>query len=171
MRRASGWRGNYRKNIEKILFKNHRHFTLTPTTLTYSKNANTPPLQIISLTKPSPLALTQHNGLLTLKRNMKPILVLTSNEAGNLNNWKETISKQISQILTNDTWIATSGRYVTMPVDCIQEPDCVGFLWKLGRRVKSWGRKYCVLKDGVMYFYGGEGEVRIFFFDFFKIIF
>jgi hypothetical protein len=59
--------------------------------------------------------------------------------------------------LRDDDYIQNCGKFVTMPPETILNPDCAGFLWKLGRRVKSWGRKYFVLKDACLWVYGGCG--------------
>lgn len=140
--------------------KIYRHFTLTRTTLSYSKTPTSPPLKIISLWKPSPLSLTLNaNSILTLSRGHTPLLLLTASSPVTLETWMETMATLISNC--EDKWVENSGRLVSLVgAEKIGNPDCSGWVWKLGRRVKSWGRRFCVLKDAVVYFFNSQqGEV------------
>ncbi|XP_021950287.1 uncharacterized protein LOC110847619 [Folsomia candida] len=133
-----------------------RHFTLTRTTLSYSKTPTSPPLKIISLWKPSPLSLTLNaNSILTLSRGHTPLLLLTASSPVTLETWMETMATLISNC--EDKWVENSGRLVSLVgAEKIGNPDCSGWVWKLGRRVKSWGRRFCVLKDAVVYFFNSQ---------------
>ena len=43
---------------------------------------------------------------------------------------------------------------VSIPALSIRDPDCHGYLSKLGQgKVKTWKRRYCVLKNGYLYYY------------------
>ena len=42
------------------------------------------------------------------------------------------------------------------PPEAIFNPDCSGHLGKLGRRLKTWTRRFCVLKDACIYFFSSE---------------
>ncbi|XP_032219051.1 FK506-binding protein 5 isoform X1 [Nematostella vectensis] len=42
---------------------------------------------------------------------------------------------------------------VSIPALSIRHPDCHGYLSKQGHKVKSWKRRYCVLKNGYLYYY------------------
>lgn len=42
---------------------------------------------------------------------------------------------------------------VGLPALDIKKPDCFGYLSKCGRTVRTWKKRYCVLKDACIYYY------------------
>ncbi|GLH04087.1 Regulator of G-protein signaling loco, partial [Gryllus bimaculatus] len=46
-------------------------------------------------------------------------------------------------------WLAV----ISHSIERNTQPDCFGYLMKLGQRWKAWQRRYCVLKDACLYFY------------------
>lgn len=73
----------------------------------------------------------------------------------------EVLDQTIRQAVQDDKWVAISGRHVMGPPDDIPFPDCIGVLNKLGRRFKTWSKRFCVLKDACLYVYlGGDEQVR-----------
>lgn len=52
-----------------------------------------------------------------------------------------------------DHWLDISNRNLKLAASAVQQPDCFGYLMKLGHRWKAWKRRYCVLKDACLYFY------------------
>lgn len=42
---------------------------------------------------------------------------------------------------------------VSIPALSIRDPDCHGYLYKQGHNIKTWRRRYFVLKNGFLYYY------------------
>ncbi|XP_031558790.1 dentin sialophosphoprotein-like [Actinia tenebrosa] len=42
---------------------------------------------------------------------------------------------------------------VSIPALSIKDPECHGYLSKKGHHIKNWKRRYCVLKNGYLYYY------------------
>ena len=42
---------------------------------------------------------------------------------------------------------------VSIPALAIRDPDCHGYLYKKGHNMKTWRRRYFVLKNGFLYYY------------------
>ncbi|XP_043234783.1 serine/arginine repetitive matrix protein 2-like isoform X2 [Amphibalanus amphitrite] len=59
-------------------------------------------------------------------------------------------------------WQLEARRFAAGPPDLIPAPDCCGFLIRLGFKWRDWTRLYCVLKDGVLYFYRSDGDTAAF---------
>jgi tripartite motif-containing protein 2/3 len=43
---------------------------------------------------------------------------------------------------------------VSLSALSIRDPDCHGFLFKQGYNIRSWKKRYCVLKDHQLFYYG-----------------
>lgn len=52
-----------------------------------------------------------------------------------------------------DQWLDISNRNLKLAASAVQQPDCFGYVMKLGHKWKAWKRRYCVLKDACLYFY------------------
>ncbi|XP_019618795.1 PREDICTED: tripartite motif-containing protein 3-like [Branchiostoma belcheri] len=59
-----------------------------------------------------------------------------------------------------DVWLDISMNNVRLPALSIPEPDYHGYLSKLGYVHKVWRRRYCVLKDGCLYYYTDYNSKR-----------
>lgn len=53
----------------------------------------------------------------------------------------------------NEASLDVSSHNVGLPALSIKDPDCHGYLTKLGNHIKTWKRRYCVLKDACLYYY------------------
>ena len=58
-----------------------------------------------------------------------------------------------SMFIQTDTWLDISSHNVGLSALSIKQPDCHGYLTKMGNRRKNWKRRYCVLKDACLYYY------------------
>ncbi|KAH1016350.1 hypothetical protein HUJ04_007586 [Dendroctonus ponderosae] len=67
--------------------------------------------------------------------------------------WVEVIEKTLSECQAVDEYLEETKRNLTLSPNSISDPDCFGYLIKLGTQWKSWSRRYCVLKDAALYFY------------------
>ena len=55
--------------------------------------------------------------------------------------------------LQTNTWLDISSHNVGLSALSIKQPDCHGYLTKMGNKRKNWKRRYCVLKDACLYYY------------------
>ncbi|XP_077866789.1 uncharacterized protein LOC102802682 [Saccoglossus kowalevskii] len=69
------------------------------------------------------------------------------------NGWANALSGASNPKVSSDPWIDISVHNVGLPSLSITNPDCHGYLYKVGGRRKVWRRRYCVLKDACMYYY------------------
>ncbi|XP_069699614.1 microtubule-associated protein futsch isoform X3 [Periplaneta americana] len=67
--------------------------------------------------------------------------------------WLAVISHSIERNAQVDQWLDISNRNLKLAASAVQQPDCFGYLMKLGHKWKAWKRRYCVLKDACLYFY------------------
>jgi hypothetical protein len=64
-----------------------------------------------------------------------------------------------------DQWLDISNKNLKLAASAVQQPDCFGYLMKLGHKWKAWKRRYCVLKDACLYFYqdgSSDGALGVF---------
>nr|CAD7595190.1 unnamed protein product [Timema genevievae] len=67
--------------------------------------------------------------------------------------WLAVVSHSIERNAQMDEWLDISKRNLKLSPSAVQQPDCFGYLMKLGEKWKSWKRRYCVLKDACLFFY------------------
>ncbi|XP_033640520.1 uncharacterized protein LOC117300807 isoform X1 [Asterias rubens] len=67
--------------------------------------------------------------------------------------WAKHITEAAKPQNTSDIWIDISTHNVGLPALSIKNPDCQGFLNKMGAVRKSWKKRFCVLKDACLYYY------------------
>ena len=67
--------------------------------------------------------------------------------------WAKHITEAAKPQNTSDIWLDISTHNVGLPALSIKNPDCHGFLNKLGAIRKNWKRRFCVLKDACLYYY------------------
>jgi hypothetical protein len=70
-----------------------------------------------------------------------------------MNRWASAMSSAAMATAKADTWLDVSSHNVGLPALSIKNPDCHGFLTKMGNRRRNWKRRYCVLKDACLYYY------------------
>jgi len=58
---------------------------------------------------------------------------------------------RLFQLLSS--WMDVSSHNVEVPALSIKNPDCHGYLLKVGNRHRTWRRRYCVLKYACLYYY------------------
>jgi PH domain len=52
-----------------------------------------------------------------------------------------------------ESWLDVSSHNVGVAALSIKDPDCHGFLTKVGNHCRTWRRRYCVLKNACLYYY------------------
>lgn len=80
-------------------------------------------------------------------------LHLAADTSNAKNRWVEVISRAIADSQIVDEFLEETKRNLVLSPSAIPNPDCFGYLVKLGTQWKSWSRRYCVLKDACLYFY------------------
>ncbi|XP_012267447.2 beta-1-syntrophin isoform X2 [Athalia rosae] len=97
-----------------------------------------------------------------------PTLHLGADTEDAANRWATVIKEAVEKNNQGDTWVNASLRLQQMPPCTIQRPDCFGYLSKQQQAFQSrefgssWSRRYCVLKDAVLYFYDDANAERAF---------
>ncbi|XP_078584372.1 uncharacterized protein LOC144866688 isoform X4 [Branchiostoma floridae x Branchiostoma japonicum] len=74
--------------------------------------------------------------------------------------WSRLLNQASAQSAKLDVWLDISMNNVRLPALSIPEPDFHGYLSKLGYVHKVWRRRYCVLKDGCLYYYTDYNSKR-----------
>jgi len=67
--------------------------------------------------------------------------------------WASLLNKATAEESSMDNWIDASAHNVRLPALSISNVDCSGYLHKMGGHYKSWKKRYCVLKDGCLFYY------------------
>ncbi|XP_044253197.1 uncharacterized protein LOC123004146 [Tribolium madens] len=85
-------------------------------------------------------------------------LHLAADNSTALNRWYDVINRAINDSQTVDEFVEKTKNNLTLAPNSISNPDCFGYLVKLGTQWKSWSKRYCVLKDACLYFYQDAGS-------------
>ncbi|XP_050301865.1 uncharacterized protein LOC126740017 isoform X5 [Anthonomus grandis grandis] len=65
--------------------------------------------------------------------------------------WVDEIRRCVND--NQDNYLEKTKTNLSLSPSAISDPDCFGYLTKLGSQWKSWNKRYCVLKDAALYFY------------------
>ncbi|KAL1497002.1 hypothetical protein ABEB36_008034 [Hypothenemus hampei] len=76
--------------------------------------------------------------------------------------WIETINKSMNEYNISDDYLEETKRNLTLSPSSINDPECLGYLIKLGTQWKSWNRRFCVLKNAALYFYHDSNATNAF---------
>ncbi|XP_062588517.1 uncharacterized protein LOC134250183 [Saccostrea cucullata] len=69
-------------------------------------------------------------------------------------NWISALNEAATRAREKkDSWMDVTAHNVGLPALDIKKPECSGYLSKCGGAVKSWRKRYCVLKDACIYYY------------------
>lgn len=74
----------------------------------------------------------------------------------------EILEKSVNECQEVDNYLEETKRNLTIAPTAISDPDCFGYLTKLGNQWKSRSRRYCVLKDAALYFYNDSNAANAF---------
>lgn len=97
-------------------------------------------------------ALSKPNRFVIQRPNAVP-LHLAADNSNAQERWMEVLSRAITDTQKLDDYLNETRKNLAIPPSAICQPDCFGYLIKLGTQWKSWNRRYCVLKDACLYFY------------------
>jgi hypothetical protein len=75
---------------------------------------------------------------------------LSADSEESRNHWIKVLNHTAEKC---DPWLETSTKYSDLSPSSIPKMDCAGYLMKLTPRLRSWIKRYCVLKDACLYFY------------------
>ncbi|XP_077990609.1 uncharacterized protein LOC144444931 [Glandiceps talaboti] len=70
-----------------------------------------------------------------------------------MSRWAGALAEATNAKNKADPWLGISTHNVGLPAYSIANPECHGYLYKMGGRRKNWRRRYCVLKDACLYYY------------------
>ncbi|XP_070533256.1 uncharacterized protein [Ptychodera flava] len=94
-----------------------------------------------------------------MKYGAKTYYLHASNE-DEMNRWAGALTEATNPQNKGDPWLDISTHNVGLPALSISQPDCHGYLFKMGGRRRNWRRRYCVLKDACFYYYVDEMSPR-----------
>ena len=57
-------------------------------------------------------------------------------------------------MLQESVHFSSAAHNVSLSALSIKDPDCHGFLYKQGHSIRSWKKRYCVLKHHQLFYYG-----------------
>ncbi|XP_062943685.1 uncharacterized protein LOC134370543 [Cynocephalus volans] len=75
----------------------------------------------------------------------------TSNQE--MKRWLEAMDKAAHPVHQNHVWEDVTLHNSSLPPLAIKNPECLGLLHQLDGRTDMWVQRYCILKDGCLYFY------------------
>jgi hypothetical protein len=78
----------------------------------------------------------------------KPVILAADSESST-QHWISLLNN----IETHDSWFQSKTELLKFPPRLIPNSDCSGYLMKLGVRLRTWLKCYCVLKDACLYFF------------------
>uniref|UniRef100_T1JA48 PH domain-containing protein n=1 Tax=Strigamia maritima TaxID=126957 RepID=T1JA48_STRMM len=67
--------------------------------------------------------------------------------------WAVLMDQAATCAAQNDLWMEMTTNNLSLAATALANPNCHGYLVKLGLRWKTWRRRYCILKDGCIYIY------------------
>lgn len=70
-----------------------------------------------------------------------------------MTNWVGAMNDAAKSATNMDSWLDVTANNVDLPALSIRNPDCSGYLQKMGRATIRWRKHYCVLKDACIYYY------------------
>lgn len=70
-----------------------------------------------------------------------------------MTNWVGALNDAAQKGKSKDSWMDVTAHNVGLPALNIRNPDCSGYLFKMGRATRRWRKRYCVLKDACIYYY------------------
>ncbi|XP_038614723.1 uncharacterized protein LOC119939015 [Tachyglossus aculeatus] len=85
-------------------------------------------------------------------------LCATSNQE--MKRWLEAMDKARHPIQQNHVWVDVTLHNSSLPPLAIKNPDCLGLLHQLDGTKDDWVQRYCILKDGCLYFYASIRSPR-----------
>ncbi|XP_014205984.1 uncharacterized protein LOC106637631 [Copidosoma floridanum] len=103
-----------------------------------------------------------------IRKHGAPTLHLAADSAEATTRWCTFIHEAVERNNKTDTWLDGSLKLRQTPACMIQRPDCVGYLCKQHEHMRrdcspgGWPRRYCVLKDAVLYFYSNANSEQTF---------
>nr|XP_035966111.1 uncharacterized protein LOC118547055 [Halichoerus grypus] len=77
----------------------------------------------------------------------------TSNQE--MKRWLEAMDKATHPVRQTHVWEDVTLHNSSLPPLAIKNPECLGLLHQLDRSTDVWVQRYCILKDGCLYFYAG----------------
>ncbi|XP_045181882.2 uncharacterized protein LOC123540709 [Mercenaria mercenaria] len=150
--------GYLQKQVSSTIFRTwkRRYFILRrDNCLYYYKNEKeTDPLGAIPL---NCYTVSRHGdlnkfGFKAEKYNSKTFYFMAENRE-QMTNWVGALNDAAQKGKSKDSWMDVTAHNVGLPALNIRNPDCSGYLFKMGRATRRWRKRYCVLKDACIYYY------------------
>ncbi|XP_076875766.1 uncharacterized protein pdzph1 isoform X2 [Brachyhypopomus gauderio] len=69
--------------------------------------------------------------------------------------WLEAMDRAVHPCAQNHVWVDVTRHNSNLPPLAVKNPECLGLLHLQDRNKDSWVQRYCILKDGCLYFYAG----------------
>jgi hypothetical protein len=71
-----------------------------------------------------------------------------------MNKWAQVFTEAATLKGRETVHFSGTAHNVSLSALSIRDPDCHGFLFKQGYNIRSWKKRYCVLKDHQLFYYG-----------------